>query len=85
MTKHIRVANCRFRNFELPHCHQVVQVAFRTEMASVLGSAVCVIRVEARLVFCASSMSANSLLYHDGKRGIRLYGVDEASPGVFVL
>ena len=73
-----KVANCRFGNGELPHCHQVEQVALRAAVASVLVSAVCVSRVEVHEFVCASGCSPYSLQHHFDNEGICLFGFDEA-------
>jgi len=46
---HIQMANYRFGNIQLHHYHQVVQVAFWAEMASVLVWAVCRSRLDTHL------------------------------------
>ena len=60
------------------------EVAFRSVVASALESAVCIISVEVHLFLCVSSMSADSLGCHCGRKGIRQCGFEEAWPGVFL-
>jgi len=48
---HIQEADCKFGNFELPHCHRVVWVAFWAERLWFFMSAVCVGRAEVHLFF----------------------------------
>jgi len=43
---HIKVANCQFGNFDLPHHHWVTQAVFWAEMALGVVLVVCVGRVE---------------------------------------
>ena len=78
MKTDIRVANCRFGNFELPHCHRVAQVTFRAEMESGLVSAVSVSRVDVHPFCCHSSVCADSLQCQCGNDGIHSCGFDEA-------
>ena len=42
LNKHIQVANCRFRTFEITHCHHVAQLAFQVEMVLVVVYSFCV-------------------------------------------
>jgi len=62
---HIRVAQLRFRNLELPHYHDVAQVGFRAEVAPVL--------VAVHMCLCSCSVSPDSLLGHLGMEGNCLY------------
>jgi len=58
---HIQVAHLRFQNFELPHYHQGARVAFQAGVA--------LAQVDVHLFHCASQMSAESMLWHDGNEG----------------
>jgi len=49
-----------------------------------LESALCVGRVEVHMIVCVSSVSADSLWCRVGMKGSRMFGFDEALPGVFV-
>jgi hypothetical protein len=64
-----------FHNFRFPQRHLVAQVAFRAEVPPVLE--------EVRRFLCASSGSADSLLYHFGMEGSRPYDFCKPLPGVF--
>jgi len=72
LNTHIRVPNSQFETFELPHCHWEVQVAFETEMASVLVYVVIVSRTNVHPCPCASNVSAGCFWCQFGKEGIRL-------------
>jgi len=49
-----------------------------------LESALYIGRVEMDQCLCISSMSADCLRCHFGKEGSRMFGFDEALPGVFL-
>jgi len=82
---HIWVANWQFANFELPDFHWVAQVAFLAEVALVLVCALCVGWAVVHRFLCTSSMSADLVQCHFGKKGVLLCSFDEAYPGVFPL
>jgi len=71
---HGRVAPLWFQNFDLPHCHQVAQEAFREEAAPVL--------VEVHPSLWASRVSGDSLLCHFGNEGRRQFDYHEPLTGV---
>ena len=77
---HIRPANWWFRYVELRNCYRIGQVECRTEV----GLAVCVEREEVQLVLRVSNVSVEFVRCHFGKEGIRMCGLDEASPGFFL-
>ena len=57
------------------------ELAFWAEVASALESAVSISRVEMHQFLCVSSMSADSLQCHFGKKSIRPAGFDTEWPG----
>jgi hypothetical protein len=59
-------------------------VAFRAEMVFTLKSAVCIGQVEMHLFVCTSSMPADPLQCHFGKKGICPCDYVTAWPGVFL-
>jgi len=73
-----QVANFRFGNVDLPHCHQMAQVVIQEKVTLVLVSAVSVGRVEVHPLLYASTGSASFLQCHSGKEGIQCFGLDEA-------
>jgi len=78
---HTWMAYLRFRNFRFPQCPLVAQVAFRAEIA--LRVEVPPVLVEVQRFLCASSVSADSLLYHFGVEGSRPYDYYKPLPGGF--
>jgi len=60
---HRWMAYLLFNNFHFRQCHLVAQVAFWAEVLPVLE--------QVRRILCASSMSADSLLWHFGMEGSR--------------
>jgi len=80
---HIRVANCRFGNLELQHCHWMAREVFWAEVALVLVLAVCVGWVKVHQSLCTSSVSANSFGWSFGSDGSHPCGFDEAQLGFF--
>jgi len=81
---YIRPAYWRFQKVELCKCYRLGRVACRAEVESALVSALCIGRVEVHLFLCVSIVSADTLQCHFGKEGSRIFGFDEALPGVFV-
>jgi len=61
----------RFHNFRFPQCPLVVQVAFQADMA--FRAEVPPVLVAVRQFLCASSVSADCLLYYFGLEGSRPY------------
>jgi len=72
---HSRVAHLLFWSFEFSHCHQVVQVVFRAQVAPVM--------VVVHLCLCAARVSVDSLLCHQGKEDSRMFDFQEPLLGVF--
>jgi len=72
---HTWVAHLRFWNFELLHCHQPAQMAFRGEVVPILQ--------EVHPFLCTSSESADYLVCHFGKEGSRQLDINKPLPGVF--
>jgi hypothetical protein len=78
---HSWMAYLLFHNFRFPQHDLVVQVAFRAVMA--FQAEVPPGLVEVWRFLSASSMSADSLLYHFGMEGSRPYDLYKPLPGVF--
>jgi hypothetical protein len=60
------------------------RVVCRAELGSALESKLCVAWGDVNLFLWVSTVSAESLRCHFGKEGSRMFGFDEALPGVFV-
>jgi len=78
---HTWMAYLLFHNFQFPHYHQVVQVAFWVEVE--FQAEVQPVLVEVPWFLCASSVSADSLLCHFGMEDSRQYDFYKPWPGVF--
>jgi hypothetical protein len=74
---HTWMADLLFHNFHFPHLHLVGQLVFRAEVPPDL--------VKLQQFVCASSWSADALLYHFGMGGSRVYDFCKPLPGVFPL
>ena len=59
-------------------------MVFWAEMPSAVESAVCIGPVDVRLLLWVSSVTADTLQCHFGKKGIRLGGLDQALLGFFL-
>jgi hypothetical protein len=59
-------------------------VARQAEVVSTMESVACIGRVEVHLFLFISSVSADSLRCHFGKKCSQTFGFDKALPGVFV-
>ena len=72
------------QNDELRKCYRLGRVACQAVVEPALECALCVGRVEVHLFLYVSSVSADPLRCHFGKKGSRTFGFDEALLGVFV-
>jgi len=75
------MAYLRFCNVRFPQCALVAQVAFRVEITFL--AEVPPVLVAVRQILDASSVSADSLLYHFGMEGSRPYDSYKLLPDVF--
>ena len=82
---HICMAHVQFGNLALRHSHQVVQVAFKVQVVSVLVLAVCVCLVGVSRLLSTLSISAESVLSHFGKEGSCSYDIHRPLQGVIPL
>jgi hypothetical protein len=73
---HIWLAYHLFQCFDISHCHQVALVSFGAEVALVV--------IEVDPVPCVSSMTADSMLCHFGKKRIHLFHFHKSLPDVFL-
>jgi len=82
---HIQVAQLRFRNLKLPHCHRVVRVGIQVDVLSVLVSVVCIGPVEVHPFLRTTCVSVDCLLWYYGKKGSCQFEFHERWPGVVLL